>query len=357
MAPTLRQRHNLCLAPDAVPSSPLLVQNEDGCPDTAGTVVGEAEAIAATTTTATVAATVTVVSPDREETGGAPKNDKRAHGATALLDRRSSRRPSKKPRRYMNQGDDDNDERQNPDKRTSSAAARQSSSMSGQSSLMNSQMPTCPDAKLFYNIKHLLSPDPQTVETAMEYLVSLDFEIQPENEVVRNKAVAGGILLAVLQALQTHPDVLLIQENGLNLLAGLGYKNATLPAQAMMLHMGGMQAVVQAMQRFPTAETLQDNGLHALDNEFLFHKMSAKKFCRTYNGIAVVLAALQNLRSSRNVQMWSCHVLSALAATGDRKICRKLKETALAEVTKAITFHPNDTELAQAVKHLVNLLL
>lgn len=54
-----------------------------------------------------------------------------------------------------------------------------------------------------------------------------------------------------------------------------------------------------------------------------------------------------------------CNALTRLVDHKDEDpdICFKLKTQALAAVTKAIEFHPNDEDLAKGVKNWVNLVL
>ena len=161
--------------------------------------------------------------------------------------------------------------------------------------------------------------------------------------------------MGLLQALKTHPNSAMIHENGLCLLAGLGYEN-TLGFPIM--EMGGIEATLGAMEQFPTQEALQSNGLHVLDNELFDNadKARATRFDNA-NGISILLTAARNHRHCLEIQQWACHVMSRVAAFGDHTLRRKLKQTALSTMTKSIEFHPDDEELAAAVKALVNDLL
>ena len=210
---------------------------------------------------------------------------------------------------------------------------------------------------MFANIQSLMSSDSQVVENALEELVKVEFQNQPEKAKIRNKAICGGIFLAVITAMRQHNQLCKIQHDGLMLLSCLlGHKNKGVTA---IYNLGGIKTVVSAMKAFPDDEMIQDMGLLVLDIELCL-KAAVEQFV-ALDGIQTIVTALQKHRESSHVQLGACNALFRLAVASQEDdnlgICLKLKQEAFANVTQAIQFHPNDRDLARGVKKFINQVI
>jgi len=154
-----------------------------------------------------------------------------------------------------------------------------------------------------------------TVESAVEYLADM-FRLSSDKRIESYQAGGHTVLVVTMTKWVANES---IQTSSCRCIQNMTCTNAH--AKESFAIVGGLEAVVTAMRSFPTSQRVQRSGCGAVMNLLSGHEDEgshiltnmATRFVNDYDGIALVVKAMQEFPEEVKIQLWGNGLFQNLA--------------------------------------------